>query len=172
MIDLSQLRLEPGAERSIEVPVAVPKLELGGVEYAGPLSPPIARLDVTRTLSGLLFRLRLQTIISGPCHRCLEDASVPVAIDAREYQADHPEPGLEAEEVCDYLQGEELDAGSWAADAIVLSMPHKILCKEDCQGLCPSCGTDLNVGTCQCPPPEPDSRWGALQQLVDDAPEG
>ena len=172
MIDLSQLRLEPGAERSVEVPVAVPKLELGGVEYAGPLSPPIARLDVTRTLSGLLLRLRLQTMISGPCHRCLEDASVPVAIDAREYQADHPEPGVEAEEVCDYLQGEELDAGSWAADAIVLSMPHKILCKEDCQGLCPSCGTDLNTSSCQCPPPEPDSRWGALQQLVDDAPEG
>ena len=172
MIDLSQLRLEPGAERSVEVPVAVPKLELGGVEYAGPLSPPIARLDVTRTLSGLLLRLRLQTMISGPCHRGLEDASVPVAIDAREYQADHPEPGLEAEEVCDYLQGEELDAGSWAADAIVLSMPHKILCKEDCQGLCPSCGTDLNTSSCQCPPPEPDSRWGALQQLVDDAPEG
>ncbi|MGI9117324.1 MAG: YceD family protein [Gaiellales bacterium] len=168
MIDLSQLRLEPGAERSVEVPIAVPGIEIGGVEYAGPLSPPIARVDVTRLLSGLLMRLRLQTTISGPCHRCLETATVPVAIDAREYQADHPEPGAEAEEVCDYLQGDELDVATWAADAIVLSMPHKILCREDCQGLCPSCGTNLNTGTCQCPPPEPDERWGALRQLVDD----
>ena len=97
---------------------------------------------------------------------------MPVAIDAREYQADHPEVGAESEEVCDYLQGDELDVGAWAGDAIVLSMPHKILCREDCQGLCPSCGTNLNTGTCQCPPPEADNRWSALQQLVEDDTEG
>ena len=168
MIDISQLRLEPGAETSVEVPVAVPAIELGGVRYAGPLSPPLARVDLTRLLSGLLLRLRLQTTITGPCHRCLEDAAIPVAIDAREYQADQPEPGAEAEEVCDYLHGDELDVASWAADAIVLSMPHKILCREDCKGLCPNCGANLNEGPCQCPPPEPDDRWGPLRQLVDE----
>ena len=172
MIDLSQLRLEPGVERSVEVPVVVPVLGIGGVDYEGPLSPPIARVNNTRLLTGLLLRLRLQTTITGPCHRCLEPASVPVAIDAREYQADHPEVGAESEEVCDYLQGDELDVGAWAGDAIVLSMPHKILCREDCQGLCPSCGTNLNTGTCQCPPPEADNRWSALQQLVEDDTEG
>ena len=169
MIDIAQLRLEPGAERSVEVPIAVPAIELGGVAYAGPLAPVVAHVDVTRLLSGLLMRLRLQAIITGPCHRCLEDAHVPVAIDAREYQADQPAPGAEADEVCDYLHGDELDVGTWAADAIVLSMPHKILCREDCKGLCPSCGQDLNAGPCQCPPPEPDERWGALRRLVDDA---
>ena len=92
---------------------------------------------------------------------------IPVAIDAREYQADHPEPGAEADEVCDYLHGDELDVASWAADAIVLSMPHKILCREDCRGLCPSCGANLNDGPCQCPPPEPDDRWGPLRSLLE-----
>ena len=172
MIDISQLRLEPGVERSVEVPVAVPQLELGGVAYHAPAAPPIARVDITRVISGLLMRLRLHTTISGPCHRCLEEATVPVSIDAREYQSDHPAPGAEAEEVCDYLQGDELDISTWAADAIVLSMPHKILCKEDCEGLCPSCGTNLNTAECTCPPPEVESRWSALQRLVDDAPEG
>ena len=172
MIDIAQLRLEPGVERSVEVPVAVPRIEIGGVDYTGPLSPPIARVDLTRLLSGLLLRLRLQTTITGPCHRCLEDAHVPVAIDAREYQADQPEVGAEAEEVCDYLQGDELDVATWASDAIVLSMPHKILCREDCRGLCPSCGQDLNAGPCQCPPPEPDDRWGPLRGLVDDGADG
>jgi uncharacterized protein len=167
VIDIAQLRLEPGVERSVEAPVVVPPIELGGVAYAAPASPVVARVDLTRLLSGLLLRLRLQTTISGPCHRCLEDAHVPVAIDAREYQADRPEPGAEAEEVCDYLQGDELDVATWAADAIVLSMTHKILCREDCKGLCPSCGQDLNRGACQCPPPEPDDRWGPLRRLVD-----
>jgi uncharacterized protein len=168
MIDLAQLRLETGVERSVEVPVALPAITLGGVVYAGPAAPAIARVDLTRLLSGLLLRLRLSTTISGPCHRCLEPASVPVAIDAREYQADQPEKGAEAEEVCDYLEGDQLDVATWAADAIVLAMPHKILCREDCAGLCPSCGVDLNAEACTCPPPEPDDRWGPLRELLPD----
>jgi uncharacterized protein len=170
VIDIAQLRLEPGEERSVEVPVVLPQVAIGGVEYAGPAAPVIARVDLTRLGSGLLLRLRLATTIDGPCHRCLEEARIPVAIDAREYQADAPEAGAESEEVCEYLQGDELDVATWAADAVVLAMPHKILCREDCKGLCPSCGADLNAGPCDCPPPAGDDRWGPLRELLDDGP--
>jgi uncharacterized protein len=165
MIDLAQLRLEPGEERSLELPVVVPEVTLGGVAYAGPSAPVVARVDLTRLRTGLLMRLRLQTTIAGPCHRCLETAEVPVAIDVREYQADEPEQGAEDEEVCEYLEGDSLDVATWAADAIVLALPHRILCRADCRGLCPSCGADLNEGPCQCPPPEGDERWGPLRGL-------
>lgn len=165
MIDLAQLRLEPGVEKSVEIPLTLPAISLGGLAYAGPAAPSIARVDVTRLMSGLLFRLRLSTTINGPCHRCLEAAHVPVQIDAREYHADRPEPGAEGEEVCDYLEGDELDVATWAADAVVLALPHRILCREDCAGLCPSCGANLNEGPCDCPPPAPDDRWSALKDL-------
>jgi uncharacterized protein len=168
MIDLAQLRLEPGEERAVEAPVALPEITIGGVDYAGPAAPVIARVDLTRLKSGLLLRLRFSTTITGPCHRCLESAAIPVTIDAREYQADAPEQGAEAEEVCDYLQGDELDVASWAGDAVVLSMPHKVLCREDCQGLCPSCGRNLNEGSCACPAPAGDDRWGPLKGLLAD----
>ncbi len=42
-----------------------------------------------------------------------------------------------------------------------------ILCREDCAGLCPSCGANLNAGACDCPPPSPDSRWDALRDVAD-----
>jgi hypothetical protein len=116
MIDIAQLRLEAGIERSLDVPVALPDIIIGGVTYSGPAAPAIARVDITRLISGLLMRMRLSSTITGPCHRCLEEAAVPVSIDAREYQADHPEKGAEAEEVCDYLEGDDLDVATWAAD--------------------------------------------------------
>ena len=107
MIDIAQLRLEAGIERSLDVPVALPDIIIGGVTYSGPAAPAISRVDITRLISGLLMRMRLSSTITGPCHRCLEEAAVPVSIDAREYQADHPEKGAEAEEVCDYLEGDD-----------------------------------------------------------------
>jgi uncharacterized protein len=172
MIDIAQLRLEAGIERSLDVPVALPDMIIGGVTYSGPAAPAISRVDITRLISGLLMRMRLSSTILGPCHRCLEEAAVPVSIDAREYQADHPEKGAEAEEVCDYLEGDNLDVATWAADAIVLTLPHKILCREECAGLCPSCGTNLNHESCTCLPAEGDDRWGALRGLLKDDSEG
>lgn len=172
MIDLAQLRLEPGVERSLEVPVVLPEIVIGGVAYTGPAAPAIAHVDITRVISGLLMRMRLSSTLTGPCHRCLEEAAVSVSFDAHEYQADHPEKGAEAEEVCDYLEGDQLDAATWASDAIVLTLPHKILCKEDCAGLCPTCGTNLNKAACTCLPAEGDDRWGALRGLLKDDSEG
>ena len=50
-------------------------------------------------------------------------------------------------------------------EAIVLADPQKILCQEDCKGLCPRCGTDWNVNSCECVLEEADSRWAALKKL-------
>ncbi|MBJ7334906.1 MAG: hypothetical protein JHD05_09875, partial [Thermoleophilia bacterium] len=79
MIDIAQLRLEAGIERSLDVPVALPDIIIGGVTYSGPAAPAIARVDITRLISGLLMRMRLSSTILGPCHRCLEEAAVPVS---------------------------------------------------------------------------------------------
>lgn len=49
---------------------------------------------------------------------------------------------------------------------VVLSMPSKILCSEDCKGLCPKCGKDLNQGDCGCTEPKGDSRFDVLKQLL------
>ena len=46
---------------------------------------------------------------------------------------------------------------------VLLSVPLKLLCKQDCKGLCPDCGTDLNTGTCTCVTEAPDSRWEDLR---------
>jgi uncharacterized protein len=61
----------------------------------------------------------------------------------------------------------DIDLGDAIREALILAMPEYPLCREDCRGLCPRCGADLNQGPCACPP-VPDPRWGALEALRND----
>ena len=65
-----------------------------------------------------------------------------------------------------YLTGELLDLDHWAQDALLLAMPLRVLCKEDCAGLCAICGADLNSETCGCVVETVDERWSALRDLL------
>ena len=59
-----------------------------------------------------------------------------------------------------------LDLRAWAHDALALALPAQLLCREDCAGLCPSCGADLNTaGPEHGHEPEPDPRWAKLSEL-------
>ncbi len=66
-----------------------------------------------------------------------------------------------------YMHGSDLraDTTDVVRQALVLSLPMKPLCAESCCGLCPSCGTNLNLRTCDCAKPSNDSRWSALSGL-------
>jgi uncharacterized protein len=58
-----------------------------------------------------------------------------------------------------------IDLGEDVRQYTILALPPKMLCGDDCAGLCPSCGTNLNKKTCQCQKEEVDSRWSGLQKL-------
>ena len=169
MLDLRSLRLDVGDQRREPVTVHARPFTVGGVEYGAVPAELPATVVLTRTRTGLVLELELAADVHGPCHRCLEDAHVDVRIDATEYQADAPEPGAEVEETCEYLADGLLDTDRWAADALVLAMPQKVLCRESCAGLCPTCGADLNAGPCGCPADEGDPRLAVLRTLRRDS---
>ena len=60
------------------------------------------------------------------------------------------------------LEDGKLDLSEVVCDQIVMEMPYRFLCREDCKGLCPKCGQDLNVERCSCDTREIDPRWAAL----------
>jgi len=64
-----------------------------------------------------------------------------------------------------YFDGDLLDIADQIRQTVLLSVPMRALCKEDCKGLCSRCGTNLNVEKCQCAEPPPDARWDALKNL-------
>src|SRR5262249_5636864 len=63
------------------------------------------------------------------------------------------------------IEGEQLDLTEVIREQILLDMPEQIFCKEDCKGLCPKCGTNLNLIDCKCDDEEIDPRWSALKDL-------
>jgi uncharacterized protein len=161
--DLAALRLSSGEGRSLALEVPVEPLLLGGERYgAVPETVPVT-LDVSRmTGGGYALRLRFTAAFGGPCMRCLKDAHPTVAVDARE--VDRPGEGEELESP--YVTNETLDPAAWARDALALSAPAKVLCREDCAGLCPICAADLNEAGPEHHHERPaDPRWAKLSEL-------
>jgi uncharacterized protein len=141
IVDLGHLALSHGQARRLDLEVEIGPVVLGAQTYATASGHESARLDVSRTSTGHVLRLRLSPELSGPCVRCLEDARLPLEIDVRE--VDQPAAGDE-ELRSPYVAEGELDLGRWANDAVVLALPAQPLCRADCAGLCPVCGESLN----------------------------
>ncbi|HUO56829.1 MAG TPA: DUF177 domain-containing protein [bacterium] len=64
-----------------------------------------------------------------------------------------------------YFDGDLLDIAEQIRQTVLLSVPMRALCREDCRGLCSGCGRDLNVEDCRCAEPPPDTRWDVLKKL-------
>jgi DUF177 domain-containing protein len=141
IVDLERLALSSGQARAFDLELALDPIELGGQEYSAKGGGGLARLDISRTTTGYALRLRFRAELTGPCVRCLEDASNEVEIDTREVD----QASAEDEELrSPYVTDGELDVHRWANDALVLELPDKILCRPDCAGLCSVCGESLN----------------------------
>ena len=165
--DLAALRLGTGEGRRLDLEVTLEPLELGGERYVPEPECVPARLDVSRmTGNGYALRLRFDGRLSGPCMRCLADATPEFAIDAREVS----QPGETDELDSPYVSGSPetlLDLGGWAHDALVLAIGgDPILCRPDCAGLCAVCGVNLNeAGPDHHHESGPDPRWAKLSEL-------
>jgi uncharacterized protein len=162
IFDIGRLGLSSGEGRRLELEVAVDPFQFGGQEYGVEGRRADAVLDVAHTTSGYSLRLRYEAELSGPCMRCLESGGQTVSVDAREVD----QPGGGAELDSPYLEEALLDLKAWARDALALALPAQIVCREDCKGLCPICGENLNLaGPEHRHEREPDPRWAALREL-------
>jgi uncharacterized protein len=162
IFDLGRLGLSSGEGRRLDLDVAVEPVDLGGQRYTIGSSGVQATLDVAHTTRGYSLRLRYEAKLEGPCMRCLEEANRPVPVDAREID----QPGGGDDLRSPYLDGDELDLRSWVRDALVLALPTRVLCANDCRGLCPVCGENLNeADPDHAHESEPDPRWAKLNEL-------
>ena len=161
---LRQLKLRPGEEHREELEVELPAFEFGGQRYVSVPEKLPADFVVTRANTGTVFSLAFRARLHGPCYRCLGDAVLELPMHVREYEATN----AETEELrTPYLEDDKLDLSAWARDAVALALPDQILCRDDCAGLCPACGKDLNAEPHTHDEAQPDSRWAALAELRD-----
>ena len=108
---------------------------------------------------------RLVTVI--PCDRCLEDVRYEFALDF----AKHVDIGLSDAELTEeldesnFIDGYHLDVDKLLFHEILSSWPTKVLCREDCKGLCLKCGKNLNEGECGCDRASLDPRMSAIRDI-------
>ena len=159
------VKLRPGEQFRDVRSVDLEPLDLGGQRYVPIPESPEAVITLTQTSSGLVLELELEVRMVGPCVRCLADAGVSLHVKSQEYQA--TSPGESDELTTPYLVEHRLDLSAWAHDAVALALPDKILCRDDCAGLCPVCGRDLNREPHEHEGEVSDPRWAALADLKD-----
>lgn len=126
------------------------------------------------------FRLvgSVATALELRCSRCLEPFTLPVdsAFDLRYLPEGTAAPDVDTDdgELADddtaatFYRDETIDLGDLVREQFYLALPMKPLCRPDCKGLCPQCGTNLNTDTCQCQPRWEDPRLAGLKALISD----
>jgi uncharacterized protein len=109
---------------------------------------------------------RIEGKVALECSRCLNDTSAPVSDEAHIIFA---ETGDEETDDPDVYRldpnSRELDLRPALREEWVLAAPTFGVCREDCKGLCPRCGRDLNEGSCDCEDKSSDARWDALRKI-------
>lgn len=107
---------------------------------------------------------RISGDVTIPCRRCLTDAHATVEDESHIIFAEGNDEELDDTDI--YLidpASRDLDLRPAIREEWLIAQPRFVLCREDCQGLCPKCGSDLNEGQCSCPP-QADSRWDDLRK--------
>jgi uncharacterized protein len=127
-----------------------------------------------KVIQDIRLRGRLATTIEMACARCLE----PVTHDVRRdfellYRPLGTDAGRDELSVTDaeaeigYYEGEGVLLEDVLREQVLLALPLKVTCREDCKGLCPHCGKNLNEAQCSCEVPMEDPRWQALKDIRD-----
>ncbi|HUO25100.1 MAG TPA: DUF177 domain-containing protein [Candidatus Aquilonibacter sp.] len=125
-----------------------------------------------KVIKDIRLRGRLAATLELTCARCLE----PVRQDiSREFELLYRPRGsdagrdelsvTDAEAEIGYYQGEGLQLEDVLREQVLLAVPLKVICREDCRGLCPHCGKNLNQEQCSCAGPTEDPRWAALKEI-------
>jgi uncharacterized protein len=169
VVHVTTLRRNPGTssheERHGVVEMAGP-LHEDGIDPGRSVVPEGAEaqvvVDVTAFSGGIEVKGTVSAPWTGICRRCATPVGGQLEIPVQERFA----PGsanANEDELYPITDG-TIDLQPLARDAIVLELPMAPLCREDCRGLCPQCGADLNEGECSCVAPR-DARWANLDVL-------
>ncbi|MBM3947979.1 MAG: DUF177 domain-containing protein [SAR202 cluster bacterium] len=165
--NVSQLLREPsGATRTHEIHENLAPLDSGeALRVRG-------SVRMLKTGEGVWVGVALDSEVSCDCSRCLTGLRLPVHVEFEEEYfpialGRTEERGLDPVDESQYINYDQvLDLDPAARQYLALAVPMKPMCKEDCAGICQTCGANLNNGPCACPRDTRDVRWGPLLELV------
>lgn len=167
IIQLSDIMNIPEGMITKSVPIEVDSFLINGNNY-----PINLKEDVIIRLTNLgnrkvLVEAKTSLALAVPCDRCLEDVKVPIEVDvSKEIDFSiHEEKRTEDLDETSYVTGYDLDVDKLIYEEVLIGFPMKVLCSEDCKGICKVCGANLNKGECGCDRTELDPRMSAIRDI-------
>ena len=165
ILDVSSILKETGGKIDISA-----ELDFADVDFLGESFHFTSPL----TISGKIYNngksLRLTLDVSGRmqvhCARCMKDFETDVNFEVLEDFMQEDGENAEDEDII-LFAGTEIELMEVVSNSFFMNVSGKYLCSEDCKGLCPKCGKDLNEGNCGCDDDDIDPRWAGLKAIMD-----
>jgi uncharacterized protein len=147
------------------------EVALDDLKVVGPI---VGHARMRRTNQGLLIDGWVDLTLELTCTRCLKEFEQPMHVKFAEQfyptidiVTGAPMPAFDEEEIFPIDDHHQVDLTEAVRQNVLTALPMVTVCQEDCKGLCAQCGKDLNFGPCDCKP-EADTRWSALEKLLQD----
>ncbi len=162
LLNVQRIINAPGEQIDFQFELDLSDVDFGGLYPAQ--NPVVVTGDVRNTAGMLLLSFAAGTILKSVCDRCLKAFDNPCSVRCDYALAER----VESEDSDDIIVLEDgcVDVGELARTAFILEMDTKTLCSEDCMGICPGCGVDLNQGSCTCKK-QVDPRLAVLARLLE-----
>jgi uncharacterized protein len=170
-IDLANIAGVPGAHGRYPIRERLDPID--GTKVTGPVTGELTVQNIGRLL---VVRGHLHALIEMPCTRCLRPTRERLEVTVEEEFASAgapPDVGTidvedpERSAIEDFV----LDGTEFVRQQVETQLPMTALCRPDCQGLCPRCGSNLNEGPCQCGPEDDTGPFAQLKELLDEEPD-
>lgn len=167
VINMSELFAADGIVKTYK-----PELEMSEIVWKRKKYPIVSKQPVELRLTHegdrkIAITAKVSLVLEMPCDRCLENVRVPMDLDF-EREVDASASAQERIAQLDeqsYIDGYHLDVDGMVWDEMITELPEKVLCKEDCKGVCPKCGVNLNHQTCSCDRTELDPRMSIIRDI-------
>jgi len=166
-LDVELLKKINGERLRVDFSSVLPVLQLedGDFSFVEPAQFDLMLTNVGN--SAINVDGQVQVAVKVPCHRCLQDFTLNLDVPLSEtyYERNQPVHNGKTEEWVAYI-GDYIDITPEVLGAVVMSLPMRFVCSEQCQGLCPVCGVDLNKEQCNCVQEDRDPRLAKLLELL------
>ena len=164
-VNLSDVLTSEGMQLKKEIPLEMNAFECRGERFEITERTPVSLMITNAGPGRAKIEGGMELTLQAGCDRCLTEVPVDLKL---EFDRVGLMPGgkpTEAEDEAALTEGYQLDTEAFVRNEILINWPVKILCREDCKGICPVCGQNLNMRDCGCDTFVPDPRMAVIQDI-------
>lgn len=167
LINLSEIMSITGKTLNMEIPLQLEYFKFEGIRYEFAYKDPVKISATSLGERRVSIEVSTKLALNIPCSRCLENVVTDFDIhESKEvdFLKTEEERGKELDEL-NYISGYNLDVDILVYDEILIGFPMKVLCNENCRGICNVCGMNLNKGNCNCETTGTDPRMSVIRDI-------